>query len=105
MGPYLSECVKKWMALALRCSEDETSKRPSMLEVVRELEKISSECDLKVLPKAAETEGCSTSGTWVSSPDAGTRDLYPENGTNYLLYVDMLGSNLVSDVFPSAKPR
>ncbi|KAL0375484.1 UNVERIFIED_CONTAM: putative LRR receptor-like serine/threonine-protein kinase [Sesamum radiatum] len=34
--------VKKFMALALRCSLDETKDRPSMLEVVRELENISS---------------------------------------------------------------
>ncbi|KAI6698721.1 hypothetical protein NL676_018840 [Syzygium grande] len=42
MGPYPSECIKKFMALALKCCEDQTKGRPTMLEVVRELENISS---------------------------------------------------------------
>ncbi|KAF6168638.1 hypothetical protein GIB67_005250 [Kingdonia uniflora] len=36
MGHYPSECLEKFMALALRCCQDETESRPSMLDVVRE---------------------------------------------------------------------
>lgn len=42
MGPYPSECVEKFIALALKCCEDKPEDRPSMLDVVRELETIQS---------------------------------------------------------------
>ncbi|MCD7447076.1 hypothetical protein HAX54_023105 [Datura stramonium] len=42
MGPYPSECVEKFVALALKCCEDKPEDRPSMLDVVRELETIES---------------------------------------------------------------
>lgn len=42
MGPYPSECVEKFVALALKCCEDKPEDRPSMLDVVRELETIQS---------------------------------------------------------------
>ncbi|CAA2990199.1 probable LRR receptor-like serine threonine-kinase At1g06840 [Olea europaea subsp. europaea] len=50
MGPYPSDYIKKFMQLAIRCSQDETKDRPSMSEVVRELENISS-----VLPESDNT--------------------------------------------------
>ncbi|KAJ0982027.1 hypothetical protein J5N97_010282 [Dioscorea zingiberensis] len=40
MGAYPSECVEKFISLALKCCQDETKMRPSMSEVVRELEVI-----------------------------------------------------------------
>ncbi|MBA0669217.1 hypothetical protein Goklo_002059 [Gossypium klotzschianum] len=40
MGSYPSECVEKFVTLALKCSHDETDGRPSMADVVRELENI-----------------------------------------------------------------
>lgn len=40
MGPYPSECMEKFVSLALRCCRNETEARPSMSEVVRELENI-----------------------------------------------------------------
>ncbi|RRT78898.1 hypothetical protein B296_00014517 [Ensete ventricosum] len=40
MGSYPSECIEKFVSLALRCCQDETDARPSMKEVVRELETI-----------------------------------------------------------------
>lgn len=42
MGPYPSECMEKFAALALKCCEDKPEDRPSMLKVVRELETIQS---------------------------------------------------------------
>uniref|UniRef100_M1CNF8 non-specific serine/threonine protein kinase n=1 Tax=Solanum tuberosum TaxID=4113 RepID=M1CNF8_SOLTU len=42
MGSYPSECVEKFVALALKCCEDKPEDRPSMLDVVRELETIQS---------------------------------------------------------------
>ncbi|XP_022846341.1 probable LRR receptor-like serine/threonine-protein kinase At1g06840 [Olea europaea var. sylvestris] len=40
MGSYPSECAMKFMKLALNCCHDDTDTRPSMVEVVRELESI-----------------------------------------------------------------
>ncbi|WOK96734.1 putative LRR receptor-like serine/threonine-protein kinase [Canna indica] len=41
MGYYPSECMEKFVSLAVRCCCDETDARPSMAEVVQELESIS----------------------------------------------------------------
>ncbi|KAK1571627.1 hypothetical protein Q3G72_020349 [Acer saccharum] len=40
MNSYPPACVEKFVTLALKCSQDETESRPSMAEVVRELENI-----------------------------------------------------------------
>ncbi|KAL8147542.1 hypothetical protein AgCh_005027 [Apium graveolens] len=37
MGSYPSECVKRFLSLALKCCQENTDSRPSMAEVVREL--------------------------------------------------------------------
>ncbi|KAE8694985.1 hypothetical protein F3Y22_tig00110761pilonHSYRG00082 [Hibiscus syriacus] len=39
MGAYSSECIKKFMVLALKSCLDDSKKRPTTLEFVRELEK------------------------------------------------------------------
>ncbi|XP_011018958.1 PREDICTED: probable LRR receptor-like serine/threonine-protein kinase At1g06840 isoform X2 [Populus euphratica] len=46
MGAYPSECVERFVALALSCCQDKQEKRPSMQDVVRELETI-----LKMMPE------------------------------------------------------
>ncbi|KAA8517619.1 hypothetical protein F0562_015093 [Nyssa sinensis] len=98
MGPYPSECIKRFMALALKCSDDETKVRPSMLEVVRELENISS-----VLPESDTIPSeldASTSGMSVS---AAPSTVYSRR--NSYVSLDFHGSNLVSGVIPTIKPR
>ncbi|KAL7113791.1 hypothetical protein ACP275_04G081200 [Erythranthe tilingii] len=40
MGSYPSECVGRFLTLALKCCKNETEERPSMAKVVRELENI-----------------------------------------------------------------
>ncbi|GLT26771.1 hypothetical protein SLA2020_018160 [Shorea laevis] len=40
MGSYPSECVVNFVSLAMKCCQDETDSRPSMVEVVRTLETI-----------------------------------------------------------------
>lgn len=102
MGPYPSDCIKKLMALALRCSMDETKDRPSMLEVVRELENISS-----MVPESDNTASglnlnMSSSGNSVASPPSSS--LYDERRT--YVSMDLLpGSDLVSGVIPTINPR
>lgn len=49
MGSYPSVCMEKFVLLALSCCQDKPEDRPSMLEVVRELEEI-----LRLMPDNAE---------------------------------------------------
>ncbi|XP_073289179.1 probable LRR receptor-like serine/threonine-protein kinase At1g06840 [Primulina huaijiensis] len=100
MGQYPSECVKKFMALALRCSLDETKDRPLMLEIVRELENIFAmlpESDSTALELNLNMSSSGTSSTSIPTlsdrrSTYGTMDLIP-------------GSDLVSGVISTIKPR
>ncbi|KAB5561834.1 hypothetical protein DKX38_006791 [Salix brachista] len=95
MGPYPSDCVKKFMALALKCCQDEPAERPTMLEVVREVENISYMLQ-ESGPISSEFE---TSGTLeVDSPALYTPGK-PSASSGFL------GSDLVSGVFPVIRPR
>lgn len=97
MGSFPSDCVVKFLSLALKCCQDETDARPSMAEVVRELESI-----------------------WHLMPDFDTKMTYPmeidtvkvvslQSSSSAVVnpYVssDVSGSNLVSGVIPSITPR
>ena len=97
MGPYPSECVVKYLTLALKCCEVDTDARPSMAEVVRELESI-----------------------WLMMPDSDIKsaapmvidfekDLTPASSSSTIKnpYVssDVSGIELVSGVIPSTTPR
>ncbi|XP_056172457.1 probable LRR receptor-like serine/threonine-protein kinase At1g06840 [Syzygium oleosum] len=97
MGPYPSECIKKFMALALKCCEDQTKGRPTMLEVVRELENISS-----MLPETDTiTSESEASGSGIG--DSGPQPLYPRRSP--YTSTDLVGSDLVSGVIPTIRPR
>ncbi|KAL3514160.1 hypothetical protein ACH5RR_026877 [Cinchona calisaya] len=77
MGPHPSECVEKFMTLALKCCEEETSARPSMAEVVRELENIRL---LMPEPEAKLAESsASPSGYVISSPSSAMKNPYTSN--------------------------
>ncbi|XP_057804352.1 probable LRR receptor-like serine/threonine-protein kinase At1g06840 [Salvia miltiorrhiza] len=94
MGPYPEDIIKKFMTLALRCSMDETKDRPTMLEVVRELENITSML----------TPNISTTASAASPP---TSSLYGDRTTSYGT-MDLLpgtGTDLVSGVIPTINPR
>jgi serine/threonine protein kinase len=97
MGSYPSDCVVKFLSLALKCCKDETDARPSMAEVVRELENI-----------------------WVMMPESDIRkadpmatdvvkDMTPpsssSNVKNPYVSMDLSGSNLDSGVVPTITPR
>uniref|UniRef100_A0A2N9EXA5 Protein kinase domain-containing protein n=1 Tax=Fagus sylvatica TaxID=28930 RepID=A0A2N9EXA5_FAGSY len=97
MGPYPSECVVKYLTLALKCCEVDTDARPSMAEVVRELESI-----------------------WLMMPDSDIKsaapmvidfekDLTPSSSSSMMKnpYVssNVSGIELVSGVIPSITPR
>ncbi|XP_057435438.1 probable LRR receptor-like serine/threonine-protein kinase At1g06840 isoform X2 [Lotus japonicus] len=104
MGFYQSECVEKFLTLALSCCQDNPEERPSMLDVVRELEDImamlpeteTSFSDVtldnsgKMAPSSSSSP--STSGFNVTRKD--------QHMSEYVL-----GSDLVSDVIPTIVPR
>ena len=97
MGSYPSECVVKFLTLALKCCQEETDARPSMAEVVRELDSI-----------------------WLMMPDSDIRsadpmitnaekEVTPPSSSSMVKnpYVssDVFDSDLVSGVIPSIVPR
>ncbi|KAH7837830.1 hypothetical protein Vadar_018522 [Vaccinium darrowii] len=101
MGAYPAECVERFINLALNCCQEETEARPSMAEVVRELETIwgmMPELDSKT------TESFSTHPGKVMSPSSSVlSDVNPRSAP----YVsgDISGSDLVSGVVPTITPR
>lgn len=99
MGSYPSECIERFVALALNCCNDKPELRPAMSDVVRELENI-----LKMLPEtdAAFSESTSmNSGSKSASASASssfiTRDQYFSSNVS--------GSDLVSGTIPTISPR
>lgn len=88
MGSYPSECVEKFVSLALWCCNDKPEKRPSILDVVRELEHI-----LEKMPEASadfsEPESKyyveeSSSSSFYSSSNVPGSDL--SSGGNPIVY-------------------
>lgn len=101
MGSYPSECVEKFINLALKCCQEETDARPAMTEVYRELENIwlvVADSDTnwsESLTGTGDSGKISASGTPTSS--SSTRNPYVSQ--------DVSGSDLISGVIPSIAPR
>ena len=98
MGSYPSECVEKFLSLALKCCQNETDERPSMAEVVRELENIwfmMPESDSRTSESVASSSG----GKVVTFPPSSNAARHP------YVSIDVSGSNLVSGVVPTITPR
>lgn len=97
MGSYPSECVEKFINLALKCCQEETEARPSMAEVVRELENIRvmiPESD-SIIRDTLVTDSEKDSST----PSSTSAMKYP------YVSADVSGSDLVSGAVPSIHPR
>ena len=97
MGSYPSECIERFVGLALSCCHDKPEKRPSMLDVVRQLEYI-----LKMMPETDSVSSKSISlysgKSLSSSSSSGTRDPYVSSS-------NVSGSDLISGVIPSITAR
>ncbi|XP_010543142.2 PREDICTED: probable LRR receptor-like serine/threonine-protein kinase At5g37450 [Tarenaya hassleriana] len=81
MGRYTWECGKRFMELALKCCQDKPEARPTMLEIVRELENL-----------------------YVMLPDLEKSDSSSPIQSN-ISFSEFTGSELVSGVIPSIRPR
>ncbi|KAA8543629.1 hypothetical protein F0562_021625 [Nyssa sinensis] len=105
MGSYPSDCVEKFMTLALKCCQEETDDRPSMAEVVRELENIwlmVPESDTK------STESSITGPEKVATSPSSSATTPPSSSStikNPYVSTDVSGSDLVSGVIPTITPR
>ncbi|KAF9661916.1 hypothetical protein SADUNF_Sadunf19G0118700 [Salix dunnii] len=97
MGSYPSDCIDKFLTLAMKCCNEETDARPSMADVVRELESIwhmASELD--------------TATTDITSIDNGEEMTPPSSSSmmiNPCVSSEVSGSDLVSGVVPTITPR
>ncbi|KAL6576955.1 hypothetical protein OROMI_011231 [Orobanche minor] len=98
MGSYPSECVQKFINLALKCCQEETSARPPVSEVVRELENIwlmMPESDTNLTESSSVTDSGS-----VATPSSSSSLL-----KHTCISQDVSGSDLVSGAFPTIAPR
>lgn len=97
MGSYPSECVEKFLNLALRCCQDETDARPCMSEVVRELESI-----WHMMPESntSMTDSSMSNHSSVTTPQTSSSSL-----KNHSVSQVISGSDLVSGVLPTIAPR
>ncbi|KAM7467887.1 hypothetical protein LguiB_015449 [Lonicera macranthoides] len=113
MGSCPSDCIEKFVGLALVCCQDKPEKRPSMLDVVRELENI-----LKIMPKPeadlsnsaasacfSESAASSSSLAYASSRDPLVSDTAYASSRDPFVSSNMSGSDLTSSVVPIITPR
>ncbi|XP_043704508.1 probable LRR receptor-like serine/threonine-protein kinase At1g06840 [Telopea speciosissima] len=95
MGSYPFECAEKFLALALRCCQDKNDARPSMSDVVKELENIlsimTSESDI-ILPESSTTHSESL------TPPSSSASV-PKH-----VSFDVSGGDLDSGVIPTITP-
>ncbi|KAK4278198.1 hypothetical protein QN277_016078 [Acacia crassicarpa] len=98
MGSYSSECVEKFLALSLKCCQDEPDARPNMAEVVRELENIWSMMPESDTKRPESITPSSDSGKLVSSSSSSAVKTPYVSG-------DVSGSDLISGVAPTIAPR
>ncbi|KAG6631032.1 probable LRR receptor-like serine/threonine-protein kinase At1g06840 isoform X2 [Carya illinoinensis] len=99
MGSYPSESVVKFFTLALKCCQEDTDARPSMAEVVRELESI---CSMTPEADSITADHMFTDVEKVVTPP-------PSSSSSTVKYpyvsLDVSGSNLESEVTPTINPR
>ncbi|KAK9674205.1 hypothetical protein RND81_12G218100 [Saponaria officinalis] len=93
MGPYQTDTIIRFVKLALRCCHDETNARPSMMEIVRELEDMSD----FVTDSDSGMTGSSRGGADSSVGFTSMKNPYMSS--------DISGSDLVSGVLPNISPR
>ncbi|KAL2899742.1 hypothetical protein RDABS01_024824 [Bienertia sinuspersici] len=97
MGDYPSECVERFIALGLSCCQDKPEMRPSMTDVVRELEDV-----LQLLP---ESMAMSDNNTSRSSSSITTTTSFSNVSKYGRMASDVSGSDLTSTIMHSITPR
>ena len=97
MGSYPSECVMRFLTLALKCCKEETDARPSATEMVRELEIIWN-----MMPDSdiISADPMVTGAEKVVTPPSSSSTV-----KNPYVSFDVSGNDLVSGAGPSITPR
>lgn len=95
MGSYPAECLQPLVRLALACCKDDTDSRPSMGEVVRELEAI-----WRLTPV-----GDSMTSFETSTIDHESDAKHQQGFNNPYISSDIDGSGLMSGTIPNVAPR
>jgi len=99
MGVYPSECVERFIELAVRCCKDKPDARPAMLEVVRELENI-----MQMVPESMTMSDTTSVRSHGSSTSSSTS--FMSSIPKYArMSSDVSGSDLTSTILPNANPR
>lgn len=107
MGSYPSECVVKFVNLALNCCQDETDDRPSMVTVVRELENIwlmmpETSTNLTESSVSEDEKVGPLSPLFLSPPPSSSS---MSSMKSLFLSEDISSSDLISGVTPTFEPR
>ncbi|KAE8777142.1 putative LRR receptor-like serine/threonine-protein kinase [Hordeum vulgare] len=106
MGPCPWGCVERFAALGLRCCQDETDARPSMVEVVRELETIwQMTPQTDSVPSELESVSVDPSRTGTQPSSSSSSAGGSMMAYQYMSSSDVSGSNLLSGVVSSTNPR
>ncbi|BFI34279.1 hypothetical protein MPTK2_4g22550 [Marchantia polymorpha subsp. ruderalis] len=93
------ETAEAWAKLALRCCEQDPTDRPSMSDVVRELDAMSKECNMFRSETDSTTQsstGMTMSSTTSDTPDTSTQS-WPTIRHASTLVSNSSGVNLMSD--------
>ena len=97
MGSYPSESLEPFVTLALSCCKDETDARPSMADVVHELEKI-----FKITPEVDITPMHSTEMDALMDQKPTRVEMTSQNP---YMSSNVMGSELLSGTIPDIAPR
>ena len=98
MGSYPSECVERFVTLALQCCQHEPEARPSMPDVVRELENI-----LGMLPDTGIDSSDSRSIYFTESMISSSLSANTSRDPHLSSYVS--GGDLASGITQTITPR
>ncbi|KAI3831182.1 hypothetical protein MKW92_047320 [Papaver armeniacum] len=112
MGSYPSKCIQKFVTLALQCCQDDTDARPSMAQVVKELDNIlymMPESDISVAVSTDhDIDDSEVSMTITKTTTPPSSSSMSVNNMNWDLNVSseyISSSDLVSGVVPTIAPR
>ncbi|GLT26761.1 hypothetical protein SLA2020_018060 [Shorea laevis] len=96
MGSYPSECLEKFVNLAMKCCQDEKDSRPSIAEVVQTLETIGLMMPRYLLVESMEGDSEKTS-TAPPLSSSKVKNLYTS--------LNVSGSDLLSGAIPTITPK
>ncbi|XP_026460726.1 probable LRR receptor-like serine/threonine-protein kinase At1g06840 isoform X2 [Papaver somniferum] len=111
MGSYPSKCIQKFVTLALQCCQEDTDARPSMAQIVKELDNIlymMPESDISIAVSTDHGIDDSEVSMTITTTTPPSSSSVSVNNMNWDLNVSseyISSSDLVSGVVPTIAPR